>query len=98
MSRYFYAARAHAKDRNYGLPSGQRNEHPTVKPVELMRYLIRLVVPRGGLVLDPFAGSGTTGVAALLEHRNLVLIEADPEYRKLTLARCAGVLSQVIAC
>lgn len=54
--------------------------HPTVKPIALMRYLIRHVTPPGGTVLDPFAGSGTTGEAARLEGFNCVLMEADPEY------------------
>ena len=54
--------------------------HPTVKPVALLRYLIRLVVPPGGIVLDPFAGSGTTGEAAALESRRSILIERETAY------------------
>ncbi len=56
---------------------GRRNIHPTVKPIALMRYLVRLVTPPGGLVLDPFAGSGTTGVAAVLEGFRFLGIEMD---------------------
>lgn len=56
--------------------------HPTVKPIELMRWLVRLVCPPGGLVLDPFAGSGTTGAAALQEGRSALLIEREPDYAR----------------
>jgi DNA modification methylase len=56
------------------------NFHPTVKPVELMRYLARLVTPKGGIVLDPFLGSGTTAIAASLEGFKYIGIERDKEY------------------
>lgn len=72
-SRFFYSAKAGPDDR-FG------SKHPTVKPVALMRWLCRLVTPPGGLVLDPFAGSGTTGIACRAEGFNAVLIEAEPEY------------------
>lgn len=55
-------------------------EHPTQKPVDLMRRLIRVVAPVGGVVLDPFAGSGTTGVAALQEGRRFIGVEREPEH------------------
>lgn len=58
----------------------RRMQHPTEKPVELIRLLIRKSVPDGGLILDPFAGSGTTGVAATLEQRRSLLLEADPQH------------------
>jgi site-specific DNA-methyltransferase (adenine-specific) len=58
----------------------QRNFHPTVKPTALMRYLIRLVTPENGLVLDPFCGSGSTGKAAILEGKRFIGIELTPEY------------------
>ncbi len=64
-----------------------RNPHPTVKPVELMRWLTRLVVPEGGVVLDPFAGSASTGIAALLEGRRFVGIEREGEYVDVACAR-----------
>jgi len=63
------------------------NHHPTVKPTELMRYLCRLIAPAGGLILDPFAGSGSTGKAALLEGFDFLGIELDPEYAAIAQAR-----------
>jgi DNA modification methylase len=66
-----------------------RNVHPTVKPIDLMRWLVRLVTPPGGLVVDPFTGSGTTGCAAVLEGFRFVGIERDPEYAKIARARIA---------
>lgn len=64
-----------------------RNVHPTVKPVDLMRWLVRLVTPPQGIVLDPFAGSGTTGIACVLEDVDFVGIEREPEYVALAEAR-----------
>lgn len=63
--------------------------HPTVKPLDLMRFLVRLVTPEHGVVLDPFAGSGTTAEAALLEHRRSINIEREPSYIPLIHARLA---------
>ena len=60
--------------------SAKQISHPTCKPIALMRWLVRLVTPPGGTVLDPFAGSGTTGAAAMAENRACVLIEQDPQY------------------
>ncbi len=82
-SRFFYSAKASKSDRGVG------NTHPTVKPTELMRYLIKLVTPPGGTVLDPFGGSGTTGVAAMREGFNCVLIERDKTYAKIIKKRIA---------
>ena len=65
----------------------RKNTHPTVKPTELMRYLCRLVTPKGGIVLDPFMGSGSTGKAAILEGFHFVGIELDPEYFEIACAR-----------
>ena len=65
----------------------QRNAHPTVKPIDLMRYLVRLVTPPGGTVLDPFTGSGTTGIAAGLEGFDFIGIEREAEYREIAEAR-----------
>lgn len=70
------------------------NHHPTVKPVELMRWLVRLVTPPGGTVLDPFAGSGTTGVAAKLEGFGFVGIERNPEYVAIAKARIQNVKAE----
>ena len=69
---------------------GAGNDHPTVKSVALMRWLIRLVTKPGDVVLDPFGGSGTTGVAALLEGRRVVLIEREPQYAAIARARLAA--------
>jgi DNA modification methylase len=76
--------------RNRGLqPRG--NFHPTVKPVELMRWLVRLVTPPGGTVLDPFTGSGTTGMACRYELREFVGIEREAEYMAIAERRIAAV-------
>lgn len=64
-----------------------QNIHPTVKPIELMRRLIRLVSRPGHVILDPFMGSGTTGVAAVLEGRHFIGIERDPDYFKIASTR-----------
>jgi DNA modification methylase len=64
-------------------PSPSRNHHPTVKPVALMRWLVRLVTPPNGLVLDPFAGSGTTGIACILDGFRFLGMERDLEYTEL---------------
>jgi site-specific DNA-methyltransferase (adenine-specific) len=73
-ARFFYVAKTNKKDR------GEDNNHPTVKPTELMRYLCRLVTPKNGTVLDPFMGSGSTGKAAVLEGFNFTGIELSEEY------------------
>ena len=64
-----------------------RNHHPTVKPTELMRYLIRLITPPGGTVLDPFMGSGSTGKAAMLEGATFRGCDLDPAYLTIAEAR-----------
>lgn len=65
-----------------------QNHHPTVKPLELMRYLVRLTkTPTGGVVLDPFMGSGTTGCACVLEGRDFIGIEKEPEYIEIAQKR-----------
>ena len=80
-SRFFYCAKAGPDER-------RQSKHPTIKPVALMRYLVRLVTPPGGLVLDPFGGSGTTAEAARLEHCRYLLMELNPEY-------CADALERL---
>lgn len=75
--------------------SPQANHHPTVKPLALMRYLCRLVTPPGGVVLDCFMGSGSTGVAALAEGLGFVGIEADPDYFAIASARCQSKPSNI---
>ena len=78
---------------NRGSRSGPReNHHPTVKPTDLMRYLCRLVTPPGGVVLDPFTGSGSTGKAAILEGFRFVGIEREAEYIEIARARIEAVM------
>jgi len=73
-ARFFYCAKASKSDR------GNDNTHPTVKPTDLMRYLCRLVTPAGGLILDPFMGSGSTGRGAVLEAFDFIGIEREGPY------------------
>lgn len=102
-SRFLYCPKASRKERdagceklprraldlfpNAGTSGDARNFHPTVKPLELMRWLVRLLCPPGGLVLDPTAGSGTTGAAAALEGRRFLGIELEPAYLEIGRAR-----------
>ena len=85
-SRFYYTAKASRADRN---TSGATNTHPTVKPTDLMRWLVRLVTPPGGVVLDPFAGSGSTLVAARAEGVRAVGIEREDEYARIIADRLA---------
>lgn len=86
-ARFFYSSKADADDR-------LGSKHPTVKPVDLMRWLVRLVTPPGGLVLDPFAGSGTTGMACMAEGFDALLIEREAEYVADIRRRIAHVSGQ----
>jgi site-specific DNA-methyltransferase (adenine-specific) len=87
-ARFFYCAKTSKSERGLG------NIHPTVKPLVLMRYLCRIVTPPGGVVLDPFTGSGTTGIAAMREGFGFIGIELKPEYASIANARLlAEVLS-----
>ena len=72
-SRFFFSSKADRADR-------ADSRHPTIKPVDLIRWLVRMVTPQNGTVLDPFAGSGTTGEAAMLEGFNAILIEREVEH------------------
>jgi site-specific DNA-methyltransferase (adenine-specific) len=65
----------------------RKNHHPTVKPVKLMEYLVRLVTPKNGICLDPFMGSGTTGIACKNLNRNFIGIELDEEYFEIAKKR-----------
>lgn len=87
-ARFFYCAKASKKER------GAANNHPTVKPIALMRYLVRLVTPPDGVVLDPFAGSGTTLVAATLEHFRYIGIEQEEAYHQTAIDRLADLQVQ----
>ena len=64
-----------------------RNKHPTVKPIKLMEYLVKLVTPPGGVVFDPFTGSGTTGIACALQGFDFIGAEMDPDYCKIARSR-----------
>ena len=84
------------EDDNYDIKTGSgnlrdtkgRNHHPTVKPQSLMRYLCRLVTPPNGIILDPFFGSGSTGVAAIAEGFSIIGIEQDAEFAEIARRRC----------
>lgn len=89
-ARFFYCPKAHKGERNIG---AENNEHPTVKPIELMAYLIRLTTPEGGKTLDPFGGSGTTGIAAVLEQKDAVLVEKDADHAELAQKRIEYVMN-----
>lgn len=82
--RFFYCPKASKADRGAG------NKHPTVKPTDLMRYLCRLVTPPGGIVLDPFMGSGSTGKACAQEGFAFIGIERESEYFDISLNRLTG--------
>jgi DNA modification methylase len=86
-SRFFPTFRYEAKAPTSQRPRADQVAHPTVKPLDLMRWLVRLVTPPGGTTLDPFAGSGTTGEAAILEHMHAILIEREPDYLPLIVKR-----------
>jgi len=91
-SRFFYCAKASKRDRNEGLETP--STHPTVKPTSLMRYLIKLVTPAGGTVLDPFTGSGSTGKAALLDGYKFVGAELTEEYLPIIEGRLRWAIEQ----
>lgn len=80
-ARFFYCAKASPADR-------EDSKHPTIKPTALMRYLVKLVTPPGGVVLDPFCGSGSTGKAAMLEGLRFVGIDLQQECADDTTRRC----------
>jgi len=91
-ARFFYCAKASKSDR------GANNNHPTVKPLDLMKYLVRLVTPDGGVVLDPYMGSGTTLVAAKEQGFRAIGIEMNEEYCKIAIERLRqGVLFGLLA-
>ena len=88
-SRFFYTAKSDEKDR------GDHNTHPTVKPVDLMQYLVRLVTPKDHTVLDPFMGSGSTGVATLAEGCKFIGIEQDEKYCGIAVGRIRNKLIEL---
>ena len=82
-AKFFYCPKTSKSERN----SGDKNTHPTVKPIKLMKYLCRLVTPKGGTVLDPFMGSGSTGMAAKDEGFDFIGIEKEKEYFEISESR-----------
>lgn len=92
-SRFFYCAKAPKSER----PVVDGVAHSTVKPVTLMKWLVRMVTPPGGVVLDPFAGSGTTLEAAMLEGFNVIGIEREADYLPLIQARIERATAELEA-
>lgn len=86
--KYFYAPRATRKEK------GADNDHPTVKPVSLMEYLIKIYCPPNGTVLDPFCGSGTTGVAAIRQSREFIGIDLSQHYVDIAMKRCEETVAE----
>ena len=82
---FFYCPKAKRNERDLGVEGG--NDHVTVKPIELMSYLVRLLAPKEGHILDPFAGSGTTGMSAALEGAGADLVEMDEDYCEIARQR-----------
>ena len=91
-ARFFYCAKAGKKERNAGMEEG--NTHPTVKPLTLMRYLVKLVTPPNGVVLDPFLGSGTTAMAAVMEGFDWIGCEMTEDYWPIIEARVEWAKNQ----
>lgn len=85
-ARFFWVAKPRKREKIGGTT---RNLHPTVKPIDLMRYLVRLVTPPNGVVLDPFAGSGSTGCAAMVEAFRFIGCEMEAESYETMVARCS---------
>lgn len=100
MSRFFLVPKAHQSDREpdraalaglgHDVPEGPMNTHPTVKPTRLIRHLVRLLTPPGGTVLDPFGGSGTTGLVADQEGYGWILVELDADHVAMARKRILG--------
>lgn len=87
LNRWFYAAKASADPNNRPHGRDAAVQHPTVKPLDLMQYLVRLVCAKGGTILDPFSGSFSTGVAAIMEGMRFVGIEREVEYADIGVGR-----------
>ena len=96
-ARFFYTAKASSEDRDEMIGDVPKNMHPTVKPTDLMRYLVRMVTLPGGTVLDPFTGSGSTGRAAMLEGMRFIGCELSPEYAEIARARIRYTLGPMFA-
>jgi DNA modification methylase len=92
-SRFFYVAKANSSER----PRAGDTAHPTVKPLTSCSYLVRLVTPPGGTVLEPFAGSGTTLEACVIEGFHAIGIEREADYLPLIEQRLSKPIQQVLA-
>ena len=92
-SRFFYVAKASKRERNAGMGE-QKNGHPTIKPIKLMEYLVRMITPPNGVVLDPFTGSGSTGVAALKLGFQFIGIEREAEYLEIARKRIESISTE----
>ncbi len=90
LPRYFHAPRPTREERDRYLPDDMTNLHPTAKPLSILRFLVQISTQPGAVVLDPYAGSGSTGCACVAEERRFVGIEIDPSYAELARARVAG--------
>ena len=86
-SRFFYCAKASSKEKDLGMGGGERNKHPTVKPIKLFEWLIKLVTKEGQVIFDPFLGTGTTMIAANNINRICVGVEKEKEYCKIAKKR-----------
>ena len=93
-NRFFYCAKASKKEKT--LNKTIDNKHPTVKSLKLMKYLINLVTPPGGVVLDPFMGSGTTGQAALEDDFGFVGVELEADSFEICKARCSNIETLIV--
>ena len=89
-SRFFYQAKPSTKERSQGLADGARNTHTTVTSISLMRHLVSLIAAPGTTILDPFTGSGSTGIAALAEGCRFVGVEREAEYVEIARQRIAA--------
>jgi site-specific DNA-methyltransferase (adenine-specific) len=93
--RFFYTAKPNPKEKAFGLDKGEKNDHPTVKSQSLMRWLVRMITPPGGVVLDPFMGSGSTGMACMTEGFRFVGIDQDEHYVEMAGKRIDAALQEV---
>ena len=91
-SRFYYQPKIRTTERNWGMGK-EKNTHPTVKPVALMRYLVRLITPNGETVLDPFAGSGSTGMACVLTDNDFVGFDMDEKFCSISEKRIEYVVN-----
>ena len=93
QNRFFYCGKASKKEREWGCENienktgDRKNNHPTIKPFGIMEWLIKLITPEGEIVLDPFMGSGTTGIMCVKNSRDFIGIEMDEHYYSISQTR-----------